>query len=52
MSALRSRRGATNIEYGLIAMLIGVALIGALSQLGAIINVLYTLVATLTDAAI
>ena len=52
MSPLRSRRGATNIEYGMIALLIGVALIGALSQLGSLIEVLYTLVATLTDAAI
>ena len=35
---LRSRRGATAIEYGLIAALIAVAAIGAMSRLGGKLN--------------
>jgi pilus assembly protein Flp/PilA len=34
IKALRDRRGATAIEYGLIAALIAVAAIGAMSRLG------------------
>ncbi len=34
LSVLRSNKGATAIEYGLIAALIAVAAIGAMSSLG------------------
>jgi Flp pilus assembly pilin Flp len=43
---LRARRGTTSIEYGLIAMLVGIALIVAFSNLGGVVEVLYAL----TDA--
>lgn len=41
---LRSRRGATAIEYGLIAALIAVAAIGAMSRLGGKLNTTFNAV--------
>ena len=46
MRHLRARRGTTSNEYGLIAMLVGIALIVAFSNLGGVVEVLYAL----TDA--
>ena len=47
-----ARRGTTSIEYTMIAGLIAVAIVVALTNLGAIVDVLFTLVAALTTAAI
>lgn len=46
-----NRRGATSIEYALIGTLIGVALIVSLTQLGAVVEVLYTATSALVTAA-
>jgi pilus assembly protein Flp/PilA len=43
---LRQDRGATVIEYGLIAALVSVAAIAALSTLGGSLDDLFTLVST------
>ncbi|GDX83420.1 hypothetical protein LBMAG42_52310 [Deltaproteobacteria bacterium] len=48
----KARRGTTSIEYTMIAGLVAVAIIVALTNLGAIVDVLFTLVAALTTAAI
>lgn len=47
-----ARRGTTSIEYTMIAGLVAVAIIVALTNLGSIVDVLFTLVAALTTAAI
>jgi Flp pilus assembly pilin Flp len=52
MSRLSLRRGATAIEYAMIASLIGVAIIVALLNLQTVVEVIYNLVQTLTEAAI
>lgn len=48
---LRDESGATMIEYGLIAALIAVALIGALTALGTDLTELFGRVGTQLDAA-
>lgn len=48
---IRDESGATAIEYGLIAALIAVAIIGALSVLGTSLSDLFTGVADTVDAA-
>lgn len=50
-SFVRDESGATMIEYGLIAALVSVAAIGALSLMGTNLNGMFTFVSTcLTDA--
>ena len=44
--------GATAIEYGLIAALVSVAAIGALSQLGGSLNTMFGTVAGHLDSAV
>ena len=44
--------GATAIEYGLIAALVSVAAIGALSLLGGSLNTLFSNIATQLDSAV
>ena len=46
LSALRQTRGATAIEYGLIAALIAVAAIAAMQSLGGKVSKTFTNVAT------
>ena len=49
---VRDEDGATAIEYGLIAALVSVAAIGALSALGDSLNVIFDMVSSeLTSAA-
>jgi pilus assembly protein Flp/PilA len=49
---LKDESGATAIEYGLIAALVGVALIGALGNLEGGLSALFNSIGTtLTDAA-
>lgn len=48
---LKNEDGATAIEYGLIAALIGVAIVGAVSALGDSLNGTFTNVSTELDAA-
>ena len=43
---LRDRKGATAIEYGLIAALIAVAAIGAMKGIGSKLNTTFTNVST------
>lgn len=52
MTLRRNRRGTTSIEYGLIATLIGVALIVSLSQLAGVVQVLYAASEAMVSAAI
>lgn len=47
----RSEAGATAIEYGLIAALIAVALIGALQAVSGSLSTTFTTVSTKLDAA-
>lgn len=47
----RDQTGATALEYGLIAALVSVAAIGALTQLGGALNGIYTTVSGKLDAA-
>jgi pilus assembly protein Flp/PilA len=47
---IRGRKGATAIEYGLIAGLVAVALIVGLTTLGTSLDSLFTDVATTVDA--
>jgi pilus assembly protein Flp/PilA len=48
---VKDESGATAIEYGLIAALVGVALIAALTQLGTDLSALFTYISgTLTTA--
>ena len=46
LKLLSNERGATAIEYGLIAALIAVAAIGAMSSIGTKMNTTYTNVAS------
>jgi len=48
----RSEKGATAIEYGLIAALIAIALITALTTLGGSLSSMFSTVATSVDAAV
>ena len=50
-SMLRSRRGATAIEYGLVASLIAVALIAVLSSTSGSINSKFRSVSSVINAA-
>lgn len=47
---LRNRKGATAIEYGLIAALIAVAAIGAMSALGTQLNTTFNNISTKLSA--
>jgi len=47
---LKNNKGATAIEYGLIAALIAVAAIGAMTSLGGKLNTLFTGINTKLDA--
>jgi len=46
LKLIRNEKGATAIEYGLIAALIAVAAIGAMSQIGSALNTTFGEVAT------
>ena len=46
LKLLSNERGATAIEYGLIAALIAVAAIGAMTSIGTKLNTTYTNVST------
>ena len=46
MKLIRNEKGATAIEYGLIAALIAVAAIGAMSSIGSALNTTFGEVAT------
>jgi pilus assembly protein Flp/PilA len=46
LKLIRNEEGATAIEYGLIAALIAVACIGALTTIGTNLNVKFTAVGT------
>ncbi len=48
---VREKKGATAIEYGLIAGLVAVAIITALSLLGGSLDTLFSDVATQVDGA-
>lgn len=49
--ALRSRGGVTAIEYGLIAGLLALALVGTMSTLGTTLNSAYTGISTTISTA-
>lgn len=44
-SVMRDQRGATAIEYGLIAVLVGIAIIGTVGVLGESVSNMYNYVA-------
>ena len=46
MAALRSDRGATAVEYGLMVALIAIVIIGAVTALGGKLSTLFTGVST------
>jgi len=48
----KNRAGATAIEYGLIAALVSVAAVGALTQLGGSLQTMFTTVSTTLDNAV
>ncbi len=48
----RDEEGATAIEYGLIAALVSVAAIGALTAMGNSLNAMFTAVSTALDTAV
>jgi len=48
----KNRAGATAIEYGLIAALVSVAAVGALTALGTSLQTMFTSVSTTLDAAV
>ena len=48
----KNRAGATAIEYGLIAALVSVAAVGALSQLGTSLTTMFGTVSTTLDNAV
>ena len=52
MKLLKDKFGATAIEYGLIAALIAVAVIGGVSALGGSANTTFTTISTELDNAI
>jgi pilus assembly protein Flp/PilA len=49
---LKNRAGATAIEYGLIAALVSVAAIGALSAMGSSLQTMFETVSTKLDGAV
>jgi len=49
---LKDKSGATAIEYGLIAALVSVAAVVALTQLGSSLNQMFTKVSSELDAAV
>jgi pilus assembly protein Flp/PilA len=49
---LRDEQGATAIEYGLIAALVSVAAIGALSALGGSLSEIFSFVSSKLDSAV
>ncbi len=49
---LKDESGATAIEYGLIAALVSVAAIGALTAMGTSLNTMFTAVSTALDTAV
>ena len=49
---IKDESGATAIEYGLIAALVSVAAIGALTAMGDSLNVMFTAVSGALDGAI
>ncbi len=49
---LKDDSGATAIEYGLIAALVSVAAIGALTAMGGSLNTMFTAVATALTSAV
>lgn len=49
---LHDESGATAIEYGLIAALVSVAAIGALTAMGGSLNTMFTTVSTSLDSAV
>ena len=51
-SFLQDESGATAIEYGLIAGLVSVAAIGALTLMGGSLNTMFTAVSGQLDAAV
>ncbi|MBP9235774.1 MAG: Flp family type IVb pilin [Hyphomonadaceae bacterium] len=51
MKFLKNKSGATAIEYGLIAALIAVAVIGGVSAVGGSANQTFTTISTSLDAA-
>ena len=51
-SFVTDESGATAIEYGLIAALVSVAAIGALTAMGTSLNTMFTTVSTQLDAAV
>ena len=51
MQLLRCRKGATAIEYGLIAALIAVVTIAGLTTLGTTLNTKYNTIATSVGSA-
>lgn len=44
--------GTTSIEYAVIAALVSVAIVAAVSNLGGVVNTLYMVVSALVDASI
>ena len=48
----KDESGATAIEYGLIAALVSVAAIGALTAMGGSLNLMFTTVSTALSAAV
>ena len=51
-SFVADESGATAIEYGLIAALVSVAAIGALTAMGTSLNTMFTTVSTQLDSAV
>ncbi len=52
MFFLKDDSGATAIEYGLIAALVSVAAIGALTAMGQSLNTMFTTVSSALDSAV
>ncbi len=51
-SFIRDESGATAIEYGLIAALVSVAAIGALTSMGGSLDTMFTSVSSTLDGAV
>lgn len=49
---MKNEEGTTAIEYAVIASLVSVAIVAALSNLGSIVEAFYTLVGVLVAAAV
>jgi pilus assembly protein Flp/PilA len=52
LTLLRDQRGATAIEYGLIAALVSVAAIAALTAMGSSLETMFTSVSNKLEAAV